>query len=54
MELQAMSSIPNYALARQPARQTTQAERIEQEALKAGVITAKELNRWQAGIEQAD
>jgi hypothetical protein len=32
----------------------TQAERIEQEALKAGVISAKELNRWQASLEQAD
>lgn len=41
---------PNYAL----ARQGTQAERIEQEALKAGVITAKELQRWQTGLEQAD
>ncbi|MDD1636770.1 MAG: methyltransferase domain-containing protein, partial [Methylococcaceae bacterium] len=43
-------AIPNYAL----ARQATQAERIEQEALKAGVITVTELNRWQAGLEQAD
>jgi len=41
---------PNYAL----ARQATQAERNEQEALKAGVITAKELHRWQTGLEQAD
>jgi ubiquinone/menaquinone biosynthesis C-methylase UbiE len=41
---------PNYAL----ARQGTQAEKIEQEALKAGVITAKELHRWQTGHEQAD
>jgi len=41
---------PNYAM----ARQGTQAERIEQEALKAGVITAKELHRWQTGLEQAD
>ncbi len=40
----------NYAL----ARQATQAEKIEQEALKAGVITAKELLRWQSGLEQAD
>ena len=41
---------PNYAL----ARHGTQAERIEQEALKAGVITREELQRWQAGLEQAD
>jgi len=41
---------PNYAL----ARQATQAERIEQEALKAGVITTEELHRWQASLEQAD
>ncbi|MDD5320284.1 MAG: methyltransferase domain-containing protein [Methylococcales bacterium] len=40
----------NYAL----ARRGTQAERIEQEALKAGVVTAKELHRWQTGLEQAD
>jgi hypothetical protein len=40
----------NYAL----ARQGTQAERIEQEALKAGVVTAKELHRWQTDLEQAD
>ena len=45
-----MSSIPNYAL----ARQATQAERIEQEALKAGAITAKELQRWQTDLEQAN
>jgi ubiquinone/menaquinone biosynthesis C-methylase UbiE len=41
---------PSYAL----ARQATQADRIEQEALKAGVITAKELLRWQTSLEQAD
>lgn len=41
---------PSYAL----ARQGTQAEKIEQEALKAGVITSDELNRWQSGLEQAD
>jgi len=41
---------PNYGL----ARQGTQAERSEQEALKAGVITAKELHRWQTSLEQAD
>jgi ubiquinone/menaquinone biosynthesis C-methylase UbiE len=41
---------PNYAL----ARQATQAERIEQEALKAGVLTSEELHRWQTGLEQAD
>ena len=41
---------PSYAL----ARQGTLAERIEQEALKAGVITSDELNRWQTGLEQAD
>ena len=40
----------NYAV----ARHGMQAERIEQEALKAGVITAKELQRWQSGLEQAD
>jgi ubiquinone/menaquinone biosynthesis C-methylase UbiE len=36
------------------ARHGMQAERIEQEALKAGVITSDELNRWQTGLEQAD
>ncbi|MGZ8164578.1 MAG: methyltransferase domain-containing protein [Methylobacter sp.] len=41
---------PNYAL----ARHGTQAEKIEQEALKAGVITSQELHRWQLGLEQAD
>jgi ubiquinone/menaquinone biosynthesis C-methylase UbiE len=41
---------PNYAL----ARQVTQAERSEREALKEGVITARELHRWQTGLEQAD
>lgn len=41
---------PNYTL----ARLVTQAERIEQEALKASVITSEELNRWQTGLEQAD
>ncbi|MDD5461625.1 MAG: methyltransferase domain-containing protein [Methylococcales bacterium] len=41
---------PNYTL----ARMGTQAEKVEQEALKAGVITREELNRWQAGLEQAD
>jgi molybdopterin-guanine dinucleotide biosynthesis protein len=40
----------NYAL----ARQGTQAKRIEQEALKAGVITAKEHHRLQTDLEQAD
>ena len=40
----------NYAL----ARQSTLAERIEQEALKAGVITSEELHRWRTGLEQAD
>jgi ubiquinone/menaquinone biosynthesis C-methylase UbiE len=40
---------PSYAL----ARQVTQAERCEQEALKAGVITSEELLRWQAGLKQA-
>jgi ubiquinone/menaquinone biosynthesis C-methylase UbiE len=43
-------STPNYAL----ARQATQAERVEQQALKAGVITREELRRWQIGLEQAD
>jgi ubiquinone/menaquinone biosynthesis C-methylase UbiE len=43
-------AIPNYA----SARQVTQAERIEQEALKAGVLTARELHLWQASLEQAD
>ncbi len=41
---------PNYAL----ARQITQAERSEQQALKAGVISAEELQRWQSGLEQAN
>ncbi|MDD5410296.1 MAG: methyltransferase domain-containing protein [Methylobacter sp.] len=41
---------PNYAL----ARQGTQSERIEQEALKAAVLTSEELHRWQTGLEQAD
>ncbi|MEI6268947.1 MAG: methyltransferase domain-containing protein [Methylococcaceae bacterium] len=40
----------NYAL----ARQVTQAERSEREALKAGVITAQELQRWHTGLEKAD
>jgi ubiquinone/menaquinone biosynthesis C-methylase UbiE len=40
----------NYAL----ARQGTQAEKIEQEAFKAGILTAKELQRWQASLQQAD
>lgn len=40
----------NYAL----ARHGMQAEKNEQEALKAGIITAKELHRWQTGLEQAD
>ena len=41
---------PSYAV----AHQVTQADRIEQQALKAGVISAKELKHWQAGLEQAD
>jgi ubiquinone/menaquinone biosynthesis C-methylase UbiE len=41
---------PNYAL----ARHGTQAEKNEQEALKAGVVTSEELQRWQAGLQQAD
>ncbi|MGZ8190370.1 MAG: methyltransferase domain-containing protein [Methylococcaceae bacterium] len=41
---------PNYAL----ARLGTQAEKVEQEALKAGIITSEELHRWQTGLEQAD
>ena len=41
---------PNYAL----ARQVSQAEKSEQEALKAGVISAEELHRWQTGLEQKD
>jgi ubiquinone/menaquinone biosynthesis C-methylase UbiE len=40
----------NYAL----ARHGTQAEKVEQGALKAGVITSDELQRWQASLEQAD
>jgi ubiquinone/menaquinone biosynthesis C-methylase UbiE len=40
----------NYAL----ARMGMQAERIEQEALKAGVISDEELHRWRSGLEQAD
>jgi ubiquinone/menaquinone biosynthesis C-methylase UbiE len=43
-------AILNYNL----ARQTTQAERVEEEALKAGVVKAKELYRWQASLQQAD
>ena len=41
---------PSYAV----AHQATQADRIEQKALKAGIITSEELKRWQAGLEQAD
>lgn len=40
---------PNYAL----ARQITQAEKCELEALKAGVISDEELHRWRAGLERA-
>jgi len=43
-------STPHYAV----ARQGTQAEIVEKEAVKAGIITAKELQRWQASLEQAD
>lgn len=43
-------AISDYAL----ARQISQAERIEQEALKAGVLTAKELEIWQDSLKQAD
>jgi ubiquinone/menaquinone biosynthesis C-methylase UbiE len=43
-------AIPNYAL----ARHGIQAERVEQDALKAGVITSDELRRWQVSLEQAD
>ncbi|MGZ4981738.1 MAG: methyltransferase domain-containing protein [Methylobacter sp.] len=43
-------AIPNYAL----VRQATQAEKIEQDALKAGVITSGELQRWQTSLEHAD
>ena len=43
-------AIPNFAL----ARQATQAEKNEQEALKAGVITSEELHRWQTSLKQAD
>ena len=43
-------AITNYAL----ARQSTLAERIEQEALKAGDITSEELRRWQISLEQAN
>ena len=43
-------STPNYVV----ARQATQAETVEKEAVKAGIITAKELQRWQASLEQAD
>jgi ubiquinone/menaquinone biosynthesis C-methylase UbiE len=42
--------IHNYAL----TRQATLAEKVEQDALKAGVITSEELYRWQASLEQAD
>jgi len=41
---------PNYAL----SRHGTQAEKVEQGALKAGVITSDELQRWQVSLEQAD
>ncbi|MGZ5018461.1 MAG: methyltransferase domain-containing protein [Methylobacter sp.] len=41
---------PNYAL----ARHGTQAERIEQEVIKADVITSEELHRWRTSLEQAD
>ena len=41
---------PNYAL----ARQGTQAEGVEQQALKEGVISSEELQRWHAGLERAD
>jgi ubiquinone/menaquinone biosynthesis C-methylase UbiE len=41
---------PSYAL----ARQVTQAEKSELEALKAGVITDEELHRWRTDLEQAD
>jgi ubiquinone/menaquinone biosynthesis C-methylase UbiE len=40
----------NYAL----ARQATQAEKVEQDALKAGVVTSDELHRWRVSLEQAD
>lgn len=40
----------NYAL----ARQGTQAERNEQEALNAGVISREELQLWHTELEQAD
>jgi ubiquinone/menaquinone biosynthesis C-methylase UbiE len=40
----------NYAL----ARQATQTEKVEQDALKAGVVTSDELRRWQVSLEQAD
>ena len=43
-------TISNYAL----ARQTTQAERIEQEALRAGVVSSEELQRWHTSLEQAE
>jgi ubiquinone/menaquinone biosynthesis C-methylase UbiE len=42
--------INNYAL----ARQATQAEKVEQDALKAGVITSEELHRWQMSLQKAD
>ena len=41
---------PNYAL----ARQATQAEKIEQEALLAGAINGEELHRWQTSLKQAE
>jgi ubiquinone/menaquinone biosynthesis C-methylase UbiE len=40
----------SYAL----SRHGMQAEKVEQGALKAGVITSDELQRWQASLEQAD
>jgi hypothetical protein len=43
-------AIHNYTI----ARLLMQAERIEQEALRAGAITSEELLRWQVCLEQAN
>ena len=42
--------LTDYAL----ARQTTVADSLEQEALKAGIVTEDELRRWHADLEKAD
>ncbi|CAA9890342.1 conserved hypothetical protein [Candidatus Methylobacter favarea] len=44
------AATPNYIL----ARLGMQAERVEQEALRSGVINKEELYRWQMALKQAD